>query len=117
MGFADLAAEVVAEGISDGTDGQDDSPESVSSLFSRVDYDTVCHVADYISSRKCDIRNMRAYLRSALCKAVGESAQKPHSAPGEHSGDSTREPHDFKQIIPGVTEEDILAELRAQYAT
>lgn len=109
-GFADLAAEVVAEGISDGTDGQDDSPESVSSLFSRVDYDTVCHVADYISSRKCDIRNMRAYLRSALCKAVGESAQKPQSAAGERSGDST-------QIIPGVTEEDILAELRAQYAT
>ena len=116
-GFADLAAEVVAEGISDGTDGQDDSPESVSYLFSRVDYDTVCHVADYISSRKCDIRNMRAYLRSALCKAVGESAQKPQSAAGEYSGDSTREPHASKQIIPGVTEEDILAELRAQYAT
>lgn len=108
---------MVAEGISDGTDGQDDSPESVSSLFSRVDYDTVCHVADYISSRKCDIRNMRAYLRSALCKAVGESAQKPQSAAGEYSGDSTREPHASKQIIPGVTEEDILAELRAQYAT
>lgn len=53
---------------------------------------------------------MRAYLRSALCKAVGESAQKPQSAAGERSGDST-------QIIPGVTEEDILAELRAQYAT
>lgn len=105
-GFADLAAEVVAEGISsdrtDQTDGLTDSPDSVSSVFKRVDFDTVCHVADYISSRKCDIRNMRAYLRSALYKAVGESDQKPRSAPGD--------------IIPGIPEDELMAELRAQYA-
>ena len=41
-----------------------------------MDYSAVSHVADYISG-KSDIRNLKAYLRSALYKAVGEISQKP----------------------------------------
>lgn len=68
-GFADLAAEVTAEGMAGTftltTDGRTLSAEEISSVFSRIDYSAVSHVADYISG-KSDIRNLKAYLRSAL---------------------------------------------------
>lgn len=83
-GFADLAAEVTAEGMAGAftltTDGRTLSAEKISSVFSRVDYSAVSHVADYISV-KSGIRNLKAYLRSALLyRAVGELSQKPAPA-------------------------------------
>ena len=58
------------------TDGRTLSAEEISSVFSRIDYSAVSHVADYISG-KSGIRNLKAYLRSALYRAVGEISQKP----------------------------------------
>lgn len=83
-GFADFAAEVTAEGMAGAftltTDGRTLSAEEISSVFSRVDYSAVSHVADYISV-KSGIRNLKAYLRSALLyRAVGELSQKPTPA-------------------------------------
>lgn len=79
-GFAGLAAEVTAEGMAGAftltTDGRTLSAEEISAVFSRIDYSAVSHVADYISG-KSDIRNLKAYLRSALYRAVGEISQKP----------------------------------------
>lgn len=82
--FADLAAEVTAEGMAGAftltTDGRTLSAEDISSVFSRVDYSAVSHVADYISG-KSGIRNLKAYLRSALYRAVGGAF--PEVRPGK----------------------------------
>lgn len=56
------------------------SAEDISSVFSRVDYSAVSHVADYISG-KSGIRNLKAYLRSALYRAVGGAF--PEARPGK----------------------------------
>lgn len=108
-GFADLAAEVTAEGVQGAfqltTDGRTVSKEDVSSVYRRVDYGAVCHVADYISGRS-DIRNIKAYLRCALYTAATEVSQKP-SAPAK----------DYNAPLwdDDPIDESILEELRSTY--
>lgn len=111
-GFTDLAAEVTAEGMAGAftltTDGRTLSAEEISSVFSRVDYSAVSHVADYISG-KSGIRNLKAYLRSALYRAVGELSQKPAPAKRDYS-----EPL-WDDDRSAALNEDILGELREMY--
>ena len=111
-GFADLAAEVTAEGMAGTftltTDGRTLSAEEISSVFSRIDYSAVSHVADYISG-KSGIRNLKAYLRSALYRAVGELSQKPAPAKRDYS-----EPL-WDDDRSAALNEDILGELREMY--
>ena len=111
-GFAGLAAEVTAEGMAGAftltTDGRTLSAEEISSVFSRMDYSAVSHVADYISG-KSDIRNLKAYLRSALYRAVGELSQKPAPAKRDYS-----EPL-WDDDRSAALNEDILGELREMY--
>ena len=111
-GFADLAAEVTAEGMAGTftltTDGRTLSAEEISSVFSRIDYSAVSHVADYISG-KSGIRNLKAYLRSALYKAVGEISQKPAPPKRDYS-----EPL-WDDDRSAALNEDILGELREMY--
>ena len=111
-GFAGLAAEVTAEGMAGAftltTDGRTLSAEEISSVFSRMDYSAVSHVADYISG-KSDIRNLKAYLRSALYRAVGEISQKPAPAKRDYS-----EPL-WDDDRSAALNEDILGELREMY--
>ena len=90
------------------TDGRTLSAEEISSVFSRVDYSAVSHVADYISG-KSGIRNLKAYLRSALYKAVGEISQKP--APPKRDYNAPLWDDDRSAAL----NEDILGELREMY--
>lgn len=107
--FAGLAAEITAEGLSGaftlGTDRQTIPAEKVVSVYKRVDSRAVSHVADYISGRN-NIRNLRAYLRSALYTAAVEAAQRPRA-----SG-ITAEQRRRRDILG----EDIMDEIRRQYA-
>lgn len=66
------------------------------------------HVADYISG-KSDIRNLKAYLRSALYRAVGEISQKPAPAKRDYS-----EPL-WGDDRSAALSKDILGELREMY--
>ena len=121
-GFADLAAEVTAAGIAGAfsvrTDGRTVSPEIVSSVFKSVDYYAVCHVADYIAG-KDNIRDLRAYLRSALYTAALELAQKPKKAPCQRDynaplWDSPSTGSGSVSSLPDSRE--LLEDLRRQYA-
>lgn len=111
-GFADLAAEVTAEGLAGAftltIDGRNLSAEDISSAYGRVDHCAVCHVADYMCGRS-DIRNIKAYLRSALYKSSGELSQKP-----AHSGaDAASSWEDDRRAALNA---DIMEEMRRQYA-
>ena len=73
-----------------------------------MDYSAVSHVADYISG-KSGIRNLKAYLRSALYRAVGEISQKPAPPKRDYS-----EPL-WDDDRSAALNEDILGELREMY--
>ena len=73
-----------------------------------MDYSAVSHVADYISG-KSGIRNLKAYLRSALYRAVGELSQKPVPAKRDYS--ETLRDNDKSAAL----NEDVLRELREMY--
>ena len=90
------------------TDGRTLSAEEISSVFSRIDYSAVSHVADYISG-KSGIRNLKAYLRSALYRAVGELSQKPAPAKRDYNAPL------WDDDRSAALNEDILGELREMY--
>ena len=113
-GFAELAAEVAAEGraglFTITTDGRTVDSKTVSSVFEKVGYEAVCHVADYIS-KKGGVRNLKAYLRTALYKAVGELAQKPSVRKRDYSEPLWDEPS-----RSSIDYGDVMEELRRQYS-
>ena len=116
-GFADLAAEVTAEGISGAfavespTDGRTVTKKDVSSVFRMVDNAVVCHVADYVSGRN-DIRNLKAYLRTALYKTAQELPQRPSGQP-QSARESSRPASDD---IDAIILEELLREYNPNYA-
>lgn len=106
-GFAKLAAQTVAEGLCGAftltTDGRTIPASEIIPAYQRVNYETVCHVADYIAGKN-DIRNLPAYLRRALFTASGESCCKPLKPPALPTETSS-----------SINMEEILADLAAQY--
>ena len=106
-GFARLAAETVAEGLCGAftltTDGRTITASEIIPAYQRVNYDTICHVADYIAGKN-DIRNLPAYLKRALYTASGESSCKPVISPALPTVSAS-----------SINMEEILADLAAQY--
>lgn len=106
--FSGLVCDIVCKGLSGSLeikdDGQTVPTDEVISAFRRVDYGIVKHAAEYISAAK-DIRSIPAYLRTALYRSAKESAFRPEAPKQDYRALSAQE----------QLEQDILAELRAQY--
>lgn len=127
--FSELACRTVADGISGKfrlhRKGRVISVPEVISAYQRIDYDCVCHVADYMAENHGIIRSIPAYLRTALYTTIQEAY-----APGSPSSFENCE-RDFRENpLSGIFSEwkplkrrdssidldDVMNELREQYS-
>lgn len=99
--FAELACDVVSEGLAGKinltSDGRTIPADDIIFAYGAVEYEDVCHVAEYITGNG-KIRNIAAYMKKALYSAVKERRSFPQEKPKEQK-----------------LQDDILSELRAQY--
>lgn len=126
--YGNIFSELVCRTITDGISGKFrlhrngyiiPLPEVISA-YKRLNYGQVCHVADYMAKKSGSIRNIPAYLRTALFTAAQEEPMyyDPYSNEWDDMNSNIfAEWKPLKRRDSSIDLDDVMNELREQYST